>query len=518
MIASWGSTSARRVGVLLVAVLASTLAVSATRRGGSRYVDTLLDAASDAPFPANATPTQNPIPTPHRVGTPPSPSSPVPQKRALTPDELATLRRLDPDTFARLPPEAGSWDPSRRNPCWRDAATGTPRCLPLYHVVGAWQSGGQDFNAKLATHPDVRFAPQTHFWNEDRPIDEYLARYDAFAREAMSDAAAADADESASESSAVVVGDPSPGVFANTWTESQRLHRTFKDVVATCWRACQSLPDKPPPGSPPGTPTERRACVDGVDGDDDSVGCGEKAARADPPRESPGGHALSVPHLVRAAYGDRADAVRVVAVFREPRARTRAAFWHYEHYRKFFGDDEAGFSAFVDAFADAFESCEAEHGREGCAHRFEAYHPKYEAVFYHCDQLIKSMYGTFARGWLEMFGREGFLALRSEDVFSQDQTVRVEQLRRAIRHLGLRELSDEKLREMDASPGMEEDARLATRDGGESDAAGGAGGRAGGGSVADPRAMARLAQIFEPEKRALAEMFQDEAFLWRDHE
>ena len=55
----------------------------------------------------------------------------------------------------------------------------------------------------------------------------------------------------------------------------------------------------------------------------------------DPPRESPGGHALSVPHLMRAVYGDRT--VKIIAVLREPTARLHAAFHNYEHYGKHFG-------------------------------------------------------------------------------------------------------------------------------------------------------------------------------------
>jgi N-acetylgalactosamine 4-sulfate 6-O-sulfotransferase len=57
----------------------------------------------------------------------------------------------------------------------------------------------------------------------------------------------------------------------------------------------------------------------------------------------------------------------------------------------------------------SFETCEAEHGWEGCAHRFESYDPKYESVFYHADQLIKTMYATFLEGWLSMFGSEHVL-------------------------------------------------------------------------------------------------------------
>ena len=68
-----------------------------------------------------------------------------------------------------------------------------------------------------------------------------------------------------------------------------------------------------------------------------------------------------------------------------------------------------GFDKFVDLFVSSFETCEAEHGWVGCAHRFESYDPKYESVFYHADQLIKTMYATFLEGWLSMFGSEHVL-------------------------------------------------------------------------------------------------------------
>ena len=138
----------------------------------------------------------------------------------------------------------------------------------------------------------------------------YLDRYDAFER------------ASREAKRALIVGDDSPGVLANTWTESQRLHRAFKDTVTTCWKACQALPETVPTGSPDGSPTERRRCVDG-DAEDNVPGCGDKGNAADPPREKPGGHALSVPHLMRAVYGDveRQDHRRAEGARREASRR-----------------------------------------------------------------------------------------------------------------------------------------------------------------------------------------------------
>ena len=40
--------------------------------------------------------------------------------------------------------------------------------------------------------------------------------------------------------------------------------------------------------------------------------------------------------------------------------------------------------------------------------------PEFEDVFYHADQLIKSMYSVFARDWLHAFPREALLFVRAE--------------------------------------------------------------------------------------------------------
>ena len=318
----------------------------------------------------------------------------------------------------------------------------------------------------------------------------YLDRYDAFER--------ASRQRRDDAKHALIVGDDSPGVLANTWTESQRLHRAFKDTVATCWKACQALPETVPAGAPDGSPTERRRCVDG-DVENNDPGCGDKANEADPPREKPGGHALSVPHLMRAIYGDRD--VKIIAVLREPVARLHAAYSHYEHYAKHF----KSFDEFVNLFVDAFEECAGEHGVEGCAHRFEAYHPKYEAVFYHADQLIKTMYAVFLEGWLAMFGAENVLVLRTEDVFHSDPGVRKEQLRKALSHLGLADVTESALDAMDACDEEcnRDDAAMATK-------------KYEAGDVS-LETRAKLDAFFAPQLADLAAMLGDEKWRWPEY-
>jgi hypothetical protein len=335
------------------------------------------------------------------------------------------------------------------------------------------------------------------------------------------------------------------------------MHRLFKDAVAACWQACQNLPDTFNSGnasvSDDHTPTPRRLCVDG-DANKSAPGCIERAARIDavvngsasdffesafpenalsseslPLRSTP----LSVPHLMRHAYGDKS--VKIIALVRSPLARLRAAFAHYAHYAKEFGEGEDGFVKFVDFFIDKFERCETEEKekrtkketlpddaighthaftpRTTCAFHFEALGPDFEKVFYHCDQLIKTMYGTFANGWVDAFGAANVLFLRTEDAFSESAVVRKRALNRAIRFLGLRVPTDDVVSKMDScdeasgcarATVFEEDARLARLDFGD------------GAAATRSETRKKIDAFFEPELETLARLFgeDDEATSW----
>lgn len=248
-----------------------------------------------------------------------------------------------------------------------------------------------------------------------------------------------------------------------------------------------------------------------IDGHDtykpaENRGCANQAVDRDPPREHPKGHSLSVPQLIRGVYGDRE--VKIIAVLREPGARLHAAFWNYEHYRNQFGASEDSFDVFAQEFMDRYKECAAEHTWEGCAHRFEAYGAKYEAVFYHADQLIKSLYATFLEGWLQMFGRENVLALRAEDVFSDSESTRKAALAKAVAHLGLEEPTEELLAEMDAYSEHQQDYDVVRR----SMHSSGEGGEA----AMHPETRAKLDAFFGPQKEALAAMFGDDSLRWSD--
>jgi hypothetical protein len=134
-------------------------------------------------------------------------------------------------------------------------------------------------------------------------------------------------------------------------------------------------------------------------------------------------------------------------------------------------------------------------------------------VFYHCDQLIKTMYGTFANGWVDAFGVMNVLFLRTEDAFSESAVVRKRALNRAIRFLGLRVPTDDVVSKMDScdeasgcakTTVFEEDARLARLDFGD------------GAAATRSETRKKIDAFFEPELDTLARLFgdDDEATSW----
>lgn len=316
---------------------------------------------------------------------------------------------------------------STRNPCWT-TKDGASRCLPAAYVMGAWQSGSGELGERLqsALGKDKVRARAPHFWNEHtKTLESYASTWD---RDAFG-------------------VDTSPGTLATSWSESMRFHRAHGAHIEKCWKTCQELsnayeddadakPSEEEDARRRGTAraSPRRRCIDGTT-DDPKSGCCGAANELDPFEEN-GGHGLSLPHLMRAAYGDAPP--KFILITREPGARLHAAYNHYEHYKSRYGDDEDGFAAYAEEMMTMFTKCvESGHPLKGCANRFETYSPEFEAVFYHADALIKSMYAVFLEQWFDVFPRELFLILRAEDVWSADVATRVAAAKRALEHLGL---------------------------------------------------------------------------------
>lgn len=317
----------------------------------------------------------------------------------------AAARSLCPDVFDGLPLE---FDPEYKTPCWYNETEGKRHCIPFFYILGNFQSGVRDLSLRLALHPDVvsptNAAP--HFWDERHPWGQYVANYDRAVPFIESNPGR------------TVVGDVSASTFAFTWTASDRLHMPWIEAILKCRDACQ----------------QKQPCIADT--------CYAEAAAAYPPL-SGGGAKLTLPWLMRQAMGKN---VRLIIMLRDPVERLHAAFWHYEHYQKKYGESETGFTTFAMEMMGHFNKCTQTHSVRECALAFESLAQEFEDVFFHADQLIKSMHSVFMPDWLAAFPPEDVLVLRLEDYVSA--THRRTVLERVFRHLHLQEPTAEKWEEI----------------------------------------------------------------------
>ena len=367
-----------------------------------------------------------------------------------------------PDLFALLP-EGGALGGGHANACWE--AGGETRCLPGAMVLGNFQCGVRDVHARLALHPRVARArnAQPHFWDEERKAGEYL---DAFGGEVARKIA---------EDPATLTLDASPSTFAFTWTASVRVHANYSMAFRACHAAC---------------PEPKRACT--------RAKCFGEALDADRPAFEDD---LQLPDVVRAAY-DRLGAKlpRLVVVLRDPVERLHAAFWFYGHYQSRYGKSEEGFAEYAREQVGHLRRCEEEEGgMRPCAMFFEGLSPENEDVFYHGDQVFKSLYSYYAEGWVRAFGREALLFLRLEDW--RDPAKRPGELRRVLDHLGLPEPDDDVWERMLSL---------------QPTTAGGANRPPTPRADMDPETRRFLREFFSPFNADLARTVGDERFEWKD--
>ena len=434
--------------------------------------------------------------------------------KRLSKEQKETLENIiGRDFFTNVIPRNFELKDEYKNPCWGDEVNKELRCLPYFYVLGHWQSGGQDLIARLVKHTENLGTRHFHWWNEPRPANDYVQGY-RFASDAIR--------TSEEDTKSLIFGDDSPGTFANSWSESTRLHLQFAETVKQCWLKCQEKPNDVPDGL---KQTERRRCIDGdlEEQTKEPIGCGRQATMNDPPSEM-GGHGMSVPHLMRMIYeigGTEtkcaAKKLKFILLLREPAERLHDAFWHYDHYQKYFGASEDGFDKFALEMTNHFHACEQEHGSKGCARRFETYHPKFEAVFFHADQLIKNMYSVWLERWLQVFSKEQFLFLRSEDVFGLPNPISAnaldyennerkrkrgieEALRKIAKHLEIDEISEGLMEQMVEIPETD-DARVMKK---------------GKNSPMRPESRNLLNKFYEPFLSELSKTIGDESFMWND--
>eukprot|EP00798_Chlamydomonas_sp_ICE-L_P031207 gene31207-6356_t len=153
------------------------------------------------------------------------------------------------------------------------------------------------------------------------------------------------------------------------------------------------------------------------------------------------------PMFMRAMYGQHEP--KLVIMLREPIARLHSAYYGYPHYFGAFGKNSTGFLKYVKEQVAAFQECSKEHGDVKCAIMFEALGSKHEKVYFHCDQILRSMHSVWMEGWLRFFPRSSILVIKSDEYFkSSANELRV--LQDIARHAGLTEHTQEHLSKITA--------------------------------------------------------------------
>jgi N-acetylgalactosamine 4-sulfate 6-O-sulfotransferase len=141
--------------------------------------------------------------------------------------------------------------------------------------------------------------------------------------------------------------------------------------------------------------------------------------------------------------------------------------------------------------------CLRDHPELHCVTAFESLDHTYEEVFYHADQVLKSMYAPFMEGWMQAFPG-AVLPIRLEDYASGNRANLREVLERAVAHLGLAPLEGPVLNAMLAGPIKKQGEALLRMNRG----------------TMEPKTQFELQEFFRPYNRRLANLLDDERWLW----
>ena len=349
---------------------------------------------------------------------------------------------------------ADRWDDALHNPCL--PGTDGP-CVPYFYVLGAFHSGARDLFDRLKGHEDI-FIPAArgtcvpgkrctgdaeaypYYFTETHPWDRMLWRGCDYGRcprrrgvgaEPLRRSELPELDGQVGKRR--VFGEASGGMLTFTWSLTHSLlHLAWDKNLSSC-----RLP--------------KAACF----------GPAVEAQRAWEASIGGGTHRrFGVPWLMRGLHGT--DKVRLLAILREPAARMHSAYWFWPQYRRRYGHDARGFVKYVDDVVPAFKACLAAQQQqqqqqqqrrrrrrqrqrqqcdarcrrfalEECAFNFESLNFENEGVYYHADQLLKSLYAAYVPTWLRAFGSRRLLVLRAEDYWRDPAAG----LARAWRFLGL---------------------------------------------------------------------------------
>jgi N-acetylgalactosamine 4-sulfate 6-O-sulfotransferase len=375
-----------------------------------------------------------------------------------------TAHVIAPDVFATLP---RTFLPNFKTPCWD--VDGKLSCLPYYYLLGVFQCGVVDFHSRMSLHPLVARTHMMHFWDEKRTFESYQSMLGPGIEQVRQNPRE------------MVLGDSSFSHFTYTWSSSDRITIEWTTAFKRCREESCQLD---------------RTCIERI--------CYSEARAAAHPL-SGGGVNLTLPWLVRAAHGEHA---RFIVLLRDPVERFHSAFWMYAQYTNYYGHfnrtfmpvegappaSEKSFTEYAIESVEHLERCLKDNTQRECFEAFEALSARNEQVFYHCDQLLKSMHSHWMAGWLEAFDRSSFLVLRLEDVIAPGGMERA--LKAVFKHLELPPVSEMAMREILAAPVKTFNTQP----------------RHPGKGQIEPAARERLRAFFRPYNRRLAAILGDDAF------
>ena len=319
------------------------------------------------------------------------------------------MDRIRPKMYETLPPLTPSGAPMYnstypRMPCWNDD-DGQLQCLPGFFILGVFQSGCADLYARMNLHPFLHLPEPYHmlFWAESHPWEEYLDAFSKPGRAVLPD------------HPGHVIGEMSPATFEFMWAQSVGvLHPEFQDAYATCWKA---IPDKTGDGSRP--VEEREACFHEARASEAAF----LEAHDIPPGPEDTLTAFTTPFHLRSVLGGTEKA-KLVVLLRDPVDRLVAAYNTYGQYEAEYGGDKGGFDAYIEVQLGLLEECIASYSRLKCALEFESLEYRFEQLFYHADQITKSMYDAYLPQWKAAFpDPSSILLLRYEEYVADPKPV-----------------------------------------------------------------------------------------------
>ena len=371
-------------------------------------------------------------------------------------------------------PEETRFDRNYRTPCTKQG-----RCIPYFYILGTFHAGCRDlYDRMLDAAPQSLFVPrsrrdgsypyyfsETHMWErmlwrgcdfgncprrrgvgaEPLHLESELPEL----RAPLDDGSVGNGGKRPRLGPTAVFGEVAGGSLTFTWSSAHSL-------LHYAWDKNQSACRSPHPRTkcfPAACEAQREL--------EQSVGAGRERH-------------FTIPWLMRAVHGS--VKVRLIGLLREPGERMWSAYHFWPQYRRRYGKqgkEPEGFLKYLQHVIPAFEAClkaaangdfgrpprrEANEGRmhgsptqwelETCAINFESLSSDNEGVYYHCDQLLKSLYMAYVPTWHAAFGKERLLLLRAEDYWANPGPV----LKSALSFLGVPPLAESQLSTALAKP------------------------------------------------------------------